>query len=354
MRAILHDPFERLLTDRVHSFSSFLESRGQPLLDLSLYVCSENYTEWTRPALAQILQWPHQWVVPHKLRDEAKVRSEHLGLSSLDIETASNKDGHTNARDTGYIPKNLVTKPKETVAGMLGKSGHQNQFRLDAVTSDFFEPLWELVKKNGSHSWVFGTDQASSLDCLLLAYMSLMAPPLIPPCNWLQDALSARYPALMQWTTNFRQESFGGPVDPTKLLSMSASNHPASHRDLPWHPQASISMTNIGLTVLKATFDSLPIISRYRSDRIIQASPRDMGTDTTESSAMVQTTKYPRYSGLGVTVGALGASMAYCFYMGFFGPQGSVHQTDVIRRRRNMTDQRDFGEAGKMLGLGVM
>jgi hypothetical protein len=28
---------------------------------------------------------------------------------------------------------------------LLGKSTHRNQFRLDAVTSEFFEPLHELL-----------------------------------------------------------------------------------------------------------------------------------------------------------------------------------------------------------------
>lgn len=49
-------------------FSSFFESRGQPLLDLSLYVSSENYTTCTRSAYANILSWPGSWVTPPELR----------------------------------------------------------------------------------------------------------------------------------------------------------------------------------------------------------------------------------------------------------------------------------------------
>jgi sorting and assembly machinery component 37 len=354
VRIAVNSGSERLLTDLLHSFSSFLESRGQPLLDLSLYVSSENYTEWTSPALAQILQWPQQWITPHGLRDEAKVRSEHLGLSSLDLESFSKEEGDTNARAVGNIPKSLLANQKETVASAIGKGGHQNRFRLDAVTSDLFEPLCDFVERNGSHSWVFGTDQASSLDCLLLAYMSLMSPPLKPPHRWLPDALSTRYPALLEWTTNFRQERFGGPISTADVLSLPASDMPASHRHLPWHPQAPNSVKDIGLTVLSAMFDSLPIVSKYRSDRIVRQSSHDATADNTRAHQAIQASKYPLYSRLGAVGSALGAGLGYLFYTGLLGKGGRTQQARHLHRIRNTTIQRDFGEAGRMLGLGAM
>lgn len=347
-------PFRILLTLLSNSFSSFLESRGQPLLDLSLYVSSENYTEWTRPALAQILEWPNQWVVPHRLRDEAKKRSEHLGLSSLDIETASKEDGDENAMGATNIPKHLVAKPKETVTNMLGKRGHQNQFRLDAITSDFFEPLCELVEKNGSQSWVFGTDQASSLDCLLLGYMSLMCPPLTPPCKWLQDALSTRYPALWHWTTNFRQECFGGPISAADVVFTSTSDIGASHGHLPWQSRSTTSLQRIGLTVLTATLDFLPVVSRYRSDRIIRTSCQNVKkADLHETGPLVQTTKHPLRSGLGMVGTVIFASLGYFFYAGLSGGGDRAERAHSMDRRRNTTSQRDFGEAGRILGVGM-
>lgn len=334
----------------LYSFSSFLESRGQPLLDLCLYVSSENYTAWTRPALAQILQWPHQWVIPHQLRNNAKIRSEHLGLSSLDIETASEEDGNSNTRGAGNIPKNLVTKPKETVKSMLGKTGHQHQFRLAAVTSDFLEPLQDLVQKNGSHSWVFGTDRASSLDCLILGYMSLANPPLPPPYKWLQNALSARYSELFQWTTNFRQECFGGPINTVDVLHASMTDLPSGQNKLPWRSSAPISAMNIGLTIFRATFDALPLVSTYRPDRIV----RDSGDTAGASSALVKTTQYPTYNGLGLAGSALGAAIGYFLYMGAFSSSRRTHHDHVFCSRRNNTSQRDFGEAGRMLGLAAL
>jgi sorting and assembly machinery component 37 len=338
----------------LHSFSAFLESRGQPLLDLALYVCSDNYTEWTRPALAQILQWPRQWTVPHRLRDDAKIRSDHLGLSSLDIEAAGGDDGDTNARGAGNIPKSLIAKPKETVTKLLGKSGHQNQFRLDAVTSDFLEPLCGLVEKNGSDSWVFGTDKATSLDCLLLAYLSLMSPPLLPPRRWLQAALSSNYPVVLEWTTNFRQECFGGPVGAADVLAISPSNIHTAHNNLPWHPRAQISMENMVLTVLAAAFDSLPIVSGYFPVRIMRISPgnaRSTGDDTDGPPTVRSNNFSLLLGGLGLAGSALGAATTFYFRQYQFSRREGAQRTHNLGRR-TMSNKRDFGEAGRMLGLG--
>jgi sorting and assembly machinery component 37 len=326
-----------------------MESRGQPLLDLSLFVSSENYTEWTRPALAQILQWPHQWIIPHRLRDEAKIRSQHLGLSSLDIDNASEEDGNKNSRGTGNIPKHLLTKPKETVGSLMGKSGSQNQFRLGAVTADFFEPLCDLVERHGSRSWVFGTDTPSSLDCLLLGYLSLMCTPLMPPHPFLLDALSKRYPNLLQWTRNFRQECFGGPIRAADILPVPTFDPAGFNKSLPWHARAPISKTKIGLTVLSATLESLPVASRFRSDRIVPSSSRGGTKGTGETTTVIQTPAHPTYSRLGVAGITLGMLLLHSIYVSFLSPNARERVADHTTRRRMA---RSYGEAGRMLGLG--
>lgn len=261
------------------------------------------------------------------------MRSEHLGLSSLDIETAGRKDGATGARGAGNIPRSLLLKQKETVANVLGKTGGRNQFRLDMVTSDFFGPLCDMVKKNGAHSWVLGTDRACSLDCLLLGYLALMSPPLKPPHHWLQDALSAKYPPLLEWATNFRQESFRVAISAADAEFVPP---PGSPQMLPWHPQPPISITDVGLCFLLATFGNLPVISAYRdSSRIIRAFPA--------------ATKSALYGPLRFAGSVLGVSIGYYFYTCL---RGGTQQGHAVSRKRNTTNQRDFGEAGRMLGLG--
>jgi sorting and assembly machinery component 37 len=211
-----------------------------------------------------MLTWPQQWLIPQKLRDSARKRSEHLGLSSLDVggisEQADEDPDKARTKGTSRIPKSLMSRPKETISNMLGVKGGQNQIRLDAITSDFLEPLCELVQKHGSQSWVFGTEKATSLDCLLLGYMSLASPILRPPHGWLQDALSKKSPVLSQWRTCFRQECFGGPVDATDVTS----RHASIQSDLPWHPPAAMTVMDAGWSILRASGDALPFVSASR------------------------------------------------------------------------------------------
>jgi sorting and assembly machinery component 37 len=299
-----------------------------------------------------MLRWPHQWFIPHKLRDDAKIRSEHLGLSSLDIDTVSKENNDTSVRGAGNIPTNLVAKPKETVASMLGKSGRQNQFRLDVITSDVFEPLCELVEKNGSHSWLFGTDQATSLDCLLLGHMSLMAAPLTPPHQWLQDALSSKFPALLQWTTSFRQECFGVPIRATDVLSAPHPSRSLVTGSLPWHPRAPVSIKSTGLTVLTATFHSLSTFFPYRSDQVIRTSSQHANAGGSgDTFAGVRLANFPLYGQFGVGLGGsvIGAALGYFLWVGRFSPRERAH---TMPARQATTSQRGFGEAGRILGLG--
>jgi sorting and assembly machinery component 37 len=272
------------------------------------------------------MQWPQQWIVPHRLRADAKRRSEHLGLSSLDIYAATEEENDRDARGAGNIPKSLLYKPRKTVASMLGQTGARNRIRLDAVTQDFFEPLWELVEKNGSNSWVLGGESATTLDCWLLAYLSLASPPLKPPQNWLEDALLTKYPVLFRWATNFRQECFGSPINPASVLGDPEAGSSVSP-SLSWQAQAPKSVARIGLTILTIIFDSLPMPSWWRSNQILRSSP---GPDRSA-------TRVPVYT-VGLAGGSLSAMIVGCLY--YF----------VARRKAS---SREFGEAGRMLGLGV-
>lgn len=132
------------------SFSSFIESRGQSLIDLYLYVTSQNYYNNTSPAYGSLLQWPNQWILPPKLHGAAKTRTEHLGLSSLDLQAMEDqrKREHSAAVASGQIPSNLIQQPRDTVSKLLGRTAQTNQFRLEALTADFFEPLEAMLARS--------------------------------------------------------------------------------------------------------------------------------------------------------------------------------------------------------------
>ncbi|KIW17808.1 hypothetical protein PV08_05003 [Exophiala spinifera] len=196
------------------AFSSFVESRGQPLLDLSLYVSSDNYFSTTRPALAQILPWPNSWVLPHHLRERAKKRTEHLGLSSLDLDNAQ-EDQKDDVGLSAHIPKSL-RKPKQTVTSLLGRSMQKNKFRLDAITAEFLEPIASML---GGGKFLLAC-QESSLDCLVLGYLALMQRPQMPHA-WIRDSLRSRYASLGRWAEDLTLQVFAESTVKITLVSQS-------------------------------------------------------------------------------------------------------------------------------------
>lgn len=227
------------LSDDQHAdceaYVSFLESRGAPLLDLSLYISSDNYTTITRSALSEILPWPLSWTIPPKLRDAARKRSEHLGLSGLDVDATREKElQKQNEGVMAAIPQTLRVQ-KKSVTALLGSSAEQTRFRLEAVTADFFEPLELLL---GEQDYFLGKPM-TVLDCLSLALLGQMGADGMPQL-WLKKALE-KYPRLWKWTRRNLNHILGPKVS------------------LPWATSKDRSWMQIAHELIDGIAESIPI-----------------------------------------------------------------------------------------------
>lgn len=241
-------------------FSSFVESRGQSLLDLSLFVTSQNYYANTSPAYGALLQWPNQWILPPKLHTAAKSRTEHLGLSSLDLQAMEDQRqrDHSAAVASGQIPQNLIQQPKETVSKLLGRTAQSNHFRLEALTADFFEPLEAMLSSKSCLLPADENNSPSSLDCVASAYLSLaLIPDLAFP--WLRDAMRAKAPLLTAYTERMRSRAFG-TVDVSHAFAPVAES-------LPWRAPDRLSVATVGSTLLNTLADNTPILKEVRANR---------------------------------------------------------------------------------------
>lgn len=198
----IHASLHHCITDpdRPHRFSSFLESHGQPLLDLSLYVSSENYTTVTRPIYSKIQSFPLPYLSPGAARTAAKLRTDHLGLSSLDIDTEDAKP-----QEKSIIPESL-RHPRNTVSSLLAASPEANaQIRLNALATIFFQPLQDL---RAEKRYFISNKAFTSLDCLVLGYLSLMLMPELPQ-PWLANTMRQKFPTLCNWTEGLSASVFG-------------------------------------------------------------------------------------------------------------------------------------------------
>ncbi|KAJ5274121.1 hypothetical protein N7478_009246 [Penicillium angulare] len=307
-------------SDRADSiaFSSFIESRGQALIDLSLYVSSQNYYQNTSPAYGSLLQWPNQWILPPKLHSAAKTRTAHLGLSSLDLQAMEDQRQreHSAAVAAGHIPRNFIQRPRQTVSGLLGRTAQSNHFRIDALTSEFFEPLEAML---GEKDFLLASNEPapSSLDCVALGYLSLA---LIPDLTntWLHDAFRTKAPRLSAYTERRRRRCFGDvPVEVEQAFSSGLTSPSA----LPWRAPGRISITAVGSTLLATLADSTPFLSEIRQNNRLkkEAQSADSEFSSLERRAVstyADSRKKDMYVSIATVAGAIVALVAYTIHSG--------------------------------------
>ena len=274
-----------------------------------------------------------------------------MGLSSLDLDVVAEEEARKDKDTvTAGIPKSLLTRSKDTVGSLLGKSGGRDQFRLDAVITAFLEPIYELVIRNGPHNWVFDTDKPSSLDCLLLGYLSLMCPPLRPPKPWIQDTTTAKYPLVLEWTQTLRLECFAGPTLPNDAFVVSESARDKSMKRLPWKVQPPPSQIETALTALRMVLDALPLVPR-KSGTIISSSAAGIPEKDLPVSSTVTYSQQPNIlARYGLVGGALSLVLLYPMIRNIFSKAGRPTEVRHVFEAGPL-GQRNFGEVGRMLGL---
>ncbi|KAE9970463.1 hypothetical protein Vi05172_g5674 [Venturia inaequalis] len=194
------------------SWAYFIQ-QGQALLDLYLYVSSNNFWEITSPAFTKILPWYANYVIPPARRKMATARTAHLGLRSLDLDSVEDASGEENGTPfksenaapsfaTQSSPEQMLNRQKSL--HWLRSQSHSDTFRLHQLTSEFFEPLEKLL---GNEKYLMTRDDPTSLDYLALGYLSLMLYAPVPQ-QWLADALKTRYPKLKAYTDRMYKQTF--------------------------------------------------------------------------------------------------------------------------------------------------
>ncbi|KAJ8058700.1 hypothetical protein OCU04_012872 [Sclerotinia nivalis] len=317
-------------------YSAFIQMHGQPLLDLSLYVSSQNYSEITRPIFNTIQSFPLPYLTPPHLRTEAKKRTEYLGLSALDIDT---EDGDK-SRDSSIIPESL-RRGKQTVSSLLAASPETNaQIRLDALATDFFESIQEL---KGKKRYLVSNSHMSSLDCLALGFISLMLYPQLPQ-PWLAKTMRRKFPDLVKWVEELKDEAWDGVVTVDDvMLTQSPANAVQQNKVLPWQAPESRGILNVGGVFLASLADSLPIVGQQRKDNRMRRYGGEAGKDTGSNVWTYVAT-------VGSLVAAVGLVAGYALHQGLIQmPERWPGKKGDESEREKIQDLNDLGEAGQTL-----
>ena len=321
----------RLIT-YTYSFSTFLTSQTHSLLSLSLYVSSENYSK-TRTAYSSILPWPTQYFIPPQLRTLAKSRTEHLGLSSLDLSTLEDEERGSSRKAADLIPHSLRGKLRPTVTGLVKKKQSSARFKLDALVDAALKPLQNLLARK---RWMLSDERPCSLDCLALGYLSLAMIPDLPQ-SWLAEGMRERYPDLCRYVEDGIQEVFGGVVTledalPNSTEGRSATPQKQSKTTLPWRAPNH----NISASLLSSTLDLLPF---YKRTTVTHLSAQPPHSSDAPPHSLTSTLLPP----LLASAGALAAIAGYLVY-------ANLSTQEPEKRRLS-----DMGEAGALfasLGFG--
>ena len=323
------------LIDATNRFSSFVESHGQTLVDLSLYVSSSNYTSTTRPLYNTIQSFPLPYLTPPAIRAAAKERTAHLGLSSLDLDN-ENPESY----EQSIIPQSL-RKPKNTISSLLAASPETGaQIKLDALASDFFEPLQKL---KGSKQFLVSDSTFSSLDCLALGYISLMLVPELPQ-PWLSQTMRRKYPEICHWVESLGSQVFGGPVDADDAFLTTRDEFTPSKggkSSLPWVAPRNGGLVGAGTVFLSSIADSIPVVGQLRRNTRM----RQHGGKTPDSE--LQGSSWQNISVVGGLLASVGLFIGYAFQNGLISlPAGSTEGYHNTTGSSN-----DYGDAGEILGI---
>ncbi|CAI7649444.1 unnamed protein product [Penicillium pancosmium] len=314
------------------AFSSFIESRGQSLVDLYLYVTSQNYYGNTSPAYGSLLQWPNQWILPPKLHGAAKGRTERLGLSSLDLQAMEDQRqrDHSAAVAAGKIPKNLIQRPRDTVSSFLGRTAQSNHFRIEALTAEFFEPLEAMLGRKAYLLTAEDEGTPSSIDCIALGYLSLA---LVPEMSfpWLRDAMRAKAPLLSAYTERLRRRCFGdAPIE----IAHAFAPESAPESPISWRAPGRISVAAVGTTLLSTLADSTPFLREIRKNNGLKkvAQSEDSGLSSTEKRVLnlhAESKKKDMYVSIATVVGGVALMVGYMIQVGMISFQTEDEEEEV-------------------------
>ncbi|WPG98908.1 metaxin-like protein [Acrodontium crateriforme] len=255
------------------AITSFLESNAQPLVDISLYVSFENYRHTTRPAFTRILPWHANYIIPPKLRAGARIRTEHLGVASIDVdnvhEDMSNRpEGFDGVgKQEGFEKQtqqraSLLLPRKDTLKSLLQRPERAATFKLHALANNFFEALQELL---GENDYFLG-QELTSLDCLVYGHLSLMLYPKVEQ-DWLASTMRQKYKKLVAYT-EFMHTKLNMQTNVDDVVALAkcqtvedvVAYRQACGMALPWSPPATPSAVEIIRSTTRAILSNLPVM----------------------------------------------------------------------------------------------
>ncbi|EME49889.1 hypothetical protein DOTSEDRAFT_68632 [Dothistroma septosporum NZE10] len=253
------------------ALASFIESHARTLLDISLYVGFENYRVTTRPAFTKILPWHVNYFIPPQRRAAARSRTEHLGISSIDVDNVHEDMNHkppgfegVGKEQQGFETEakqraSLLLPRRDTLRSLLQRPEHAAVFKLNALADNFFEPLQDTLQKN---HYLLGTEEPTSADCLLYAYLSLMLYPQVPQ-DWLASTMKRKYKSLVAFTERMHT-LLGLATNADDVVQLEHTASMIHELSLPWQAFTTSTISVTLKEIRDGIWTQLPVLGRSK------------------------------------------------------------------------------------------
>ncbi|KAL0640145.1 hypothetical protein Q9L58_000703 [Maublancomyces gigas] len=294
------------------AFSAFLETHGQCLIDLSLYVSAKNFDAITRSTYATLLPFPMQYYTPGVIRSQAKARTAGLGVTALDVDT--NEPPASAATPTG-IPH--TTASTQAQPSILTATEGASTFKLTGLVHDFLQPLQARL---GSSRYFFGSDP-STLDCLAAGYLSLCLFPELPH-SWLANEMRKEFPRMCGYLNDIRTPMLGKFVNANEVLAYtrgSSEREKTPATELPWGVVERGDLPWMSGFLVDCALDAVGLGRGAETRRRkLQEREQSMDPEDLERKRKVEAAiRSLRIRSVLTAVGGVAAFIGYCVWSGF-------------------------------------
>lgn len=207
-----HPPDGRLTPSQLAkstAYASHLAISAAPLLSLSLYASTSNWTSSVRPAYSASLPFPLGWTEVPAVRRSWIALADGTGVDLLDAEDAERQPPAAREEETttGLLPKDVKLPPRRKGVRDVLTPEQKARIRLQGMVDRTMAVLQDL---RGEKKWFLADEGEgpTSLDCVAFGYLALMVYPDLPR-PWLRDVLVERYPALQEFVNDMTTVCFG-------------------------------------------------------------------------------------------------------------------------------------------------
>ncbi|KAK6528810.1 hypothetical protein TWF694_004043 [Orbilia ellipsospora] len=182
------------------AYRSFIRQTCLPIISLSLYITSRNWVQVTRPLYSTFIRFPIQYEIPHTHHARAVSATSHL--TSLIRDLAAEE--HSSSIEPISAAIAGITTTSTTSSSSKETEKITTRVKLRNFVADFVDPIREKLNRK---NYFFGGTSPTTVDCLLVGYLSLLVYPDLPS-PWAKEIIQQEFADVILYVENLKSALF--------------------------------------------------------------------------------------------------------------------------------------------------